>query len=60
MAHLWTEDDAPIEYVALRLCRDVYHCLPSELKRERLDDIMAHLACLQIEADINAMTSKQV
>lgn len=31
------------------LCRDVYHCLPSELRREKARDILAHLACMEVE-----------
>jgi hypothetical protein len=40
---------APSVYMELLLCRDVYHCLPSELKRERARDILLHLACMEIE-----------
>lgn len=54
MAHLWTEADAPIEYVTLTLCRDVYHCLPSQLARESMSEIVAHLTCLRVEADIRS------
>ena len=31
MAHLWAGAPAPVEYLQLVLCRDVYHCPPSML-----------------------------
>lgn len=49
VAHLWAGDDPPVEYVTLVLCRDVYHCPPSVLKRERLVDVLPHLTCLRAE-----------
>jgi len=35
--------------MSLVLCRDVYHCRPSELRQEKARDVLAHLACMQIE-----------
>lgn len=32
------------------LCRDVFHCRPSELAQEDADAIMRALACLEAEA----------
>ena len=58
-AHLWTGGgQPPAEYVTLVLCRDVYHCPPSLLRRERLVDILAHLTCLGIEADVRKASRK--
>lgn len=34
----------------MRLCRDVYHCLPSELAQEDWGTIMKHLVCSDVEA----------
>ena len=31
------------------LCRDVFHCTPSQLRAEDADDILAALACLEAE-----------
>jgi len=39
----------PAEYTELLLCRDVYHCLPSELARERGADIQRHLSMMNVE-----------
>ena len=49
--HLGLNDDLPWEYTEMRLCRDVYHCLPSELDEEDWPRIRAHLAVLQAEAE---------
>jgi hypothetical protein len=48
--HLHGAGASPIEYVELILCRDVYHCLPSELAEEDLITVLNHLACLEGEA----------
>jgi hypothetical protein len=47
--HLKTYDDLPFEYTELILCRDVYHCLPSELGDESWETISAHLALMKAE-----------
>jgi len=46
---LWTKGPAPQEYTDLVLCRDVFHCTPSELRAEAAEDIMAALACIEAE-----------
>jgi len=48
-AHLWTKQPPPWEYVELYLCRDVYHCTPSQLRKELASDIYAHLAMIDME-----------
>ena len=35
-----------MELVKLTLCRDVYHCTPSMLRRERLRDILVDLTVI--------------
>lgn len=35
----------------MRLCRDVYHCLPSELEDEPWENIALHLAMMTAEAE---------
>ena len=48
---LFLEDpsDLPFEYIKMLLCRDVYHCLPSELDNEAWCDIELHLALMKAE-----------
>lgn len=48
---LWVADydSLPQEYIELRLCRDVYHCLPSELDEEDWAVIRVHLALMEAE-----------
>ena len=46
-----TKGDAPWELTKLRLCRDVFHCTPSQLRRERFTDIMEALRVLNAEAE---------
>ena len=57
--HLWTKGPPPWEYIELVLCRDVYHCRPSELREENFEDIMEHLACLDIEAKVRNSKMKE-
>lgn len=49
----------PLEYVELILCRDVYHCRPSELEDEDLFTVLKHLACLEGEAKYRKMEEKK-
>ena len=39
MEHLWVKNPQPPEYAELVLCRDIFHCLPSELDNEDADRI---------------------
>ena len=51
--YLWTHSGQPPgEYLTFRLCRDVYHCRPSELEQEDLKTVLAHLICLSIETQV--------
>jgi hypothetical protein len=43
------KNPAPDEYLFLLLCRDVYHCLPSELANEDWGEIADHIAMMQVE-----------
>lgn len=62
-ASLWLDGEAdddpanavPVEYVTLVLCRDVYHCLPSQLRKEPLTPVLKHLTCIDIEAKVRSM-----
>ena len=42
--------ELPDEYVFLNLCKNVYHCLPSELMEEDWNTVMDHLAMLDGES----------
>lgn len=57
MAHLWTSAEAPLEYIELILCRDVYRCPPSQLPPWH--KIKRHLAMMEIEAQVQRMRSKK-
>lgn len=51
--YLWTRTgEPPLEYIELILCRDVYHCLPSQLYKEDYRVVAAHLALADEEAQI--------
>jgi hypothetical protein len=52
LAALWLRQPPPPEYLELLLCRDVYHCPPTELARVPLATVLAHLACLDAEAQV--------
>lgn len=57
-AHLWVGGQPlPPEYLNLILCRDVYHCRPSELRQERLTDVLPHLTCLHVENRVHSARS---
>lgn len=48
---LWVADydSLPWEYIEFRLCRDVFHCLPSELDDEPWENIRRTLAFIDAE-----------
>jgi hypothetical protein len=46
--------DLPDEYVELFLCRDVYHCTPSELGEQDYVTVMNHLSCIAAENALKA------
>jgi hypothetical protein len=62
LEHLWLggpEHPAPWRYVELVLCRDVYHCTPSQLHQENLLVALQHLGMQGQEALVRDMhTSK--
>jgi hypothetical protein len=47
--HLHTGEPAPPEYIRLVLCRDIYHCTPTELRTVPLRDVLETLATLGAE-----------
>lgn len=51
MLHLGV-GDLPWEYTEMRLCRDVYHCLPSELDQEDWGRVRIHIAMMNAEAEV--------
>jgi len=52
-------ESPPVEYVELVLCRDVFHCLPSELRRERAADILNAVEILKAEAKVREHEEKK-
>jgi hypothetical protein len=56
---LWTGgSEIPEEYTDLILCRDVYHCLPSELDKEDWQTIANHIAMIEAESKVHKMKSQ--
>lgn len=49
--HLFTAGPAPIEYIELLLCRDVYHCTPDQLPD--WDTINRHLLMMSWERKLD-------
>jgi hypothetical protein len=47
----------PPEYTEMRLCRDVYHCLPSDLDEQDYDRILYHIVCMNEEETVNQVRS---
>jgi hypothetical protein len=45
--------------VELVLCRDVYHCRPSELDGEDADVVLTHLALLSTAAKVEEFRAKK-
>ena len=43
--------ELPWLYSEVRLCRDIYHCTPSQLDAEDWDRIQRHIAVMNIEAE---------
>lgn len=41
----------PWEYIELTLCRDIYHCTPTELDEQEWERVMAHLDMYNIEME---------
>ena len=57
--HLWTTGPQPWPYLELTLCRDVYHCTPTELAQQPLATIASHLVCMDVEAQVAKRRRKQ-
>lgn len=51
IAHLYAGAPAPDEYVEMRLCRE-FHVLPSQLRAEPADNVLALLAMMAGEAAV--------
>lgn len=58
-AHLWSNAPPPWEYVELVLCRDVYHCTPSQLRKENAEDVFAHLEMIGMENQVDEAKRKR-
>jgi hypothetical protein len=55
-AHLWTHSPAPLEYIELLCCRDIYHCPPSQLPPWHI--IQQHLEMISIESEVSKRKNK--
>lgn len=49
LVHTFGGGDPTFDQVTLFLCRDVYHCLPSQLERESWLEVSAHLLAIKAE-----------
>lgn len=59
MRFLWTGSGTPPgEYTILQLCRDVYHCTPSQLMQEDANQIDMHLLLMSIESEVQAFENQ--
>jgi hypothetical protein len=59
MSHLWTGDVAPLEYIRLVMCRDVYHCTPTELDAVPWQTIQQDLLMMSVERTVQQRRSKK-
>lgn len=50
--------EMPWEYTEMVLCRDIYHCVPSQLDREDYERIMRHLDMYNTEQDVKHKRQK--
>jgi hypothetical protein len=49
---LWVgTGDPPAEYTTYQLCL-MFHCLPTELRRQPYQDVAALIACMNAEAEV--------
>ena len=49
----------PWEYIELILCRDIYHCTPSELYEQPVDVINMHLALIGVEKRVEEFRNQK-
>lgn len=61
MALLWTKStkNVPQGYNELILCRDVYHCLPSQLAQEDWGVIQEHIRYMNVEGEVREMEKRK-
>jgi len=61
MGHLLEprKHDAPNELLELILCRDIYHCRPSELDDEDWLRVRAHLTCIAAENEVARLPTRR-
>jgi hypothetical protein len=53
------QGEIPWAWTELLLCRDVYHCRPSELYDEEWATVSTHLALLEAKAEIDAQPGER-
>lgn len=55
--HLWAAAPAPPEYLELALCRE-FGCLPSQLRNEKLSDVLGIMSMMGAEAKVKKAHSR--
>lgn len=51
--------EIPWAWTELMLCKDVYHCRPSELAEEEWATVSTHMALLEAKAEVDEGKGKQ-
>lgn len=59
MAHLWTKDAAPLEYITHVVSRDVWHCTYQEAKQQPASDFVTALVILAAEGEVAKAESRK-
>lgn len=62
MSHFWSvapEGETPIAWTNFILMRDIFHCTPTELKKQPIRKVTAALTCLGAEQTIRDARRKQ-
>ena len=60
MKALVSHHNVPPEYTDMRLCRDVYHCTPSELDEQDYERVLFHIVCMNEEAVVEEVRANAV
>jgi len=48
-----------MEYTDYILCKEVYHCTPSELDEQDWSRVRAHITCMNVESKVKKHRIKQ-
>jgi hypothetical protein len=58
-AHLWVGEAAPMQYIRLVMCRDVYHCTPAQLEEVPWRTIQEDLFMMGVERSVQTRRGKK-